>query len=421
METLPWRLFPWLMVLYTGLLIVTKRDWGPLYHLEASFLARRRRDREKEQQRALHDVDVEMSPIDAAVNGGGGGAGGSGGSGGDAAGRLDPPPGIPARWYNAAVPFLLVIVATFLGMFFGGMAALQAKGEPVTFQAAMGAGDSVTALIWATSVTTFVLFVMVRLQRLLTVGEMVESWGVGIQELIEPTLILVLAWALGDVIHDVHTARYIADAVGSNIPLWLVNPLSLLLSMVISFATGSAMGTMGILFPLLLPLAFELGHGDETALVSCAACIFSGCSFGNSCSPIGDTTILTGIALQCDIDSHVRTMLPHCLLVAAVSLAVSFLPTPVWVWWVVGCALLGAFVALVGRNPEHQDAPSMLFRCCPKLAAMRCTMCRRRCSSPLSSSSSSSSSCPPGKGHDDHTEGEGGEGRRPLLDSSPSS
>ena len=181
--------------------------------------------------------------------------------------------------------------------------------------------------------------------------------------------------------------------------------------MVISFSTGSAMGTMGILFPLLLPLAYRVacaadgggggggggGSGggvsssscatevDPAVLVSCAASIFAGCSFGNSCSPIGDTTILTALALQCNLDSHVRTMLPHCLLVGAISVVVSFLPihAGVWVWWAVALALIVLFLAIVGRNPEREaigrSGQSKRCRCA---ATSPCWRWQRQCCSP---------------------------------------
>ena len=82
--------------------------------------------------------------------------------------------------------------------------------------------------------------------------------------------------------------------------------------------------------------------------------IFSGCAFGNCCSPIADCSVLASLAVGCDMADHVRTAIPHCALVGAVSLALAFVPlsiVPLWGRWVAGIVLLGLFIAFFTRRP----------------------------------------------------------------------
>ena len=141
-----------------------------------------------------------------------------------------------------------------------------------------------------------------RAQRILSIAEGVDAWVRGFGEMIEPLVVLLLAWALGAVLDDLATADYIAqlfsDAGVSSAALPL---LLTVFTMVLSYVTGSAMGSMGIMFPLALPLAHSLASDlpadeAEAVVMQCAAAILGGSAFGNTASPIGDTTVLAATA-----------------------------------------------------------------------------------------------------------------------------
>ena len=98
-------------------------------------------------------------------------------------------------------------------------------------------------------------------------------------------------------------------------------------------------GTMGIILPLVGPLATQLGGGDPKFLLHCVASVLGGATFGNLCSPISDTTILTVLATKCDLQAHITSITPYTLLVGALALGIGSIP--------VGIGLYGPMTALV--------------------------------------------------------------------------
>jgi len=110
------------------------------------------------------------------------------------------------------------------------------------------------------------------------------------------------------------------------LPTWALPAATSALSYAISFATGSSFGTMGILFPLVGPLAWQLGGGDQRLLTHCFGGVLGGSLFGNVFSPIADTTILTQMATRVPLADHVKTAGPYALLVGALCLALGDLP-----------------------------------------------------------------------------------------------
>jgi Na+/H+ antiporter NhaC len=130
----------------------------------------------------------------------------------------------------------------------------------------------------------------------------------------------------------------------------------------VSFATGTSWGTMAILFPLVMPLAHELAPGDHLIMLSAVSSILTGSVWGDHCSPISDTTILSSMASSCDHVDHVRTQLPYALAVGLVSLVFGDLATglglyPAWVGMLLGAAALVLLLRVVGRVvPDHVPA-----------------------------------------------------------------
>jgi Na+/H+ antiporter NhaC len=174
--------------------------------------------------------------------------------------------------------------------------------------------------------------------------------------------ILLFAWALGDVCADLGTARFLVATLGSSFdPGWLPTVV-FLVSAVVSFATGTSWGTMGILFPLAVPLAHELATPDPNLalLVATISSILAGSVFGDHCSPISDTTIMSALASGCDQIAHVRTQLPYALLVAAVSVVCGSIPDGFGFWppWVGLCVGLGVLyvVLRVGSGLDARRA-----------------------------------------------------------------
>ena len=122
----------------------------------------------------------------------------------------------------------------------------------------------------------------------------------------------------------------------------------------VSFATGTSWGTMAILTPLAVPLALDATPDGSHVLAATVAAILGGSVFGDHCSPISDTTILSSMASGCDHVDHVRTQLPYALFAAAVAIVVGYLPValtdaPVWIFLAIGAAAIVIFMRVVGR------------------------------------------------------------------------
>ncbi len=133
-------------------------------------------------------------------------------------------------------------------------------------------------------------------------------------------LILALAVTLKSVADAVGTASYVIEVLGAIItPLWLP-ALLMLLCMIIAFAVGTSWGTYAVVFPIAIPLAWAV-LPDEFFLTLCFGAVIGGAVFGDQCSPISDTSILSSLASGCDLMDHVYTQLPLALSAAGLAAA----------------------------------------------------------------------------------------------------
>jgi Na+/H+ antiporter NhaC len=132
-----------------------------------------------------------------------------------------------------------------------------------------------------------------------------------------------------------------------------------------SFATGTSWGTMAILLPLVVPLTVALGGYTDggtdfqyTILLGTISSVLAGAIFGDHCSPISDTTVLSSMASGCDHMDHVRTQMPYALLVAAVGMALGDIGTayglPVWAALGGSMLLLWAFLRFWGTDVDAE-------------------------------------------------------------------
>lgn len=285
-------------------------------------------------------------------------------------GPLDPDPDTPQRWYNAAVPFGVVAVSTFAGMYLDGLSTIAADNALLpaseqtapTLMAVMKAANSFNALMWGSLFGVLVSLVQLMWQKIFSLGDALDAFVEGIkQNILQPVLILMLAWALGHVIRDVSVAEYLAHSVGSDLPPALLSVIISVLCFAMSFATGTAFGCMGVVFPLVVPLVASLTSGDPEALMTCVGAILGGSIFGNVLSPIADDSILAAAASGCTVASHVATMLSYTLTVAGVTLVFGYLPLGLGAWGVwtslVICTAVMLLV-LLAFGERLPDAPA---------------------------------------------------------------
>jgi Na+/H+ antiporter NhaC len=204
-------------------------------------------------------------------------------------------------------------------------------------------------------------------QRILTTHEAVDAWYGGARATLFGMIVLVLAWSMSDVTTALNAKGYLITILGDSLPAAWVPAAVFVLAGVTAFATGTSWGTMGILVPLVVPLAWAVMSvngmtevGDMHILYSSVSCVLAGAVWGDHCSPISDTTVLSSIASGCNHIEHVRTQLPYALLVGLVALVVGTVPggygVPPWVSLLLGGVVLYVVLRLRGRQADAEAA-----------------------------------------------------------------
>jgi Na+/H+ antiporter NhaC len=200
-------------------------------------------------------------------------------------------------------------------------------------------------------------------QRIMSFTESVETSISGFKTMINAVIILILAWSLAFVTEELHTADYLASLASDTIPPWAVPAITFVMSAVVAFSTGSAWGTMAIVYPLMLPLSWELsmrmGLDPEMAMglfYNVTSSVLAGAVLGDHCSPISDTTILSSLSTQCDHMAHVRTQMPYAITVGltavVLSILTAILPIPWYLSFPLRIGLLFGILRLIGKRVE---------------------------------------------------------------------
>ncbi|WPC72216.1 Na+/H+ antiporter NhaC family protein [Vibrio porteresiae] len=214
------------------------------------------------------------------------------------------------------MPIVMLIIATISAMIYTGKVAMIADGKPFTVLGAFENTDVGTSLVFGGLIGLVVALYTVLKQRLATKAISHTLW-VGAKSMFGAIVILVFAWTIGSVISDMKTGAYMSSLVQGNIdPHWLPAIL-FVLSGIMAFSTGTSWGTFGIMLPIAGDMA---GTADVALMLPMLASVLAGSVFGDHCSPISDTTILSSTGARCNHIDHVSTQLPYALVTAMVSL-----------------------------------------------------------------------------------------------------
>jgi Na+/H+ antiporter NhaC len=175
----------------------------------------------------------------------------------------------------------------------------------------------------------------------------------GFKRAMIPFVILILAWSLKNCCDSLRTGEFLTAILSGRVPTYLFPPAVFLVASITSFATGTSYGTMAILIPTAIPVAFALDGNAYglTTMISLGA-VLDGAIFGDHCSPISDTTIMSSIASSCDLIEHVRTQLPYSLFVAGLALFCAYLPSSFglasrWSFTLAILAMICFFIVLI--------------------------------------------------------------------------
>lgn len=240
---------------------------------------------------------------------------------------LDPSADAPRRWFNAAIPVLTVVGATLWGLYFTGKSALAANpgGEP-GLAGIIGASDPFTVLLWASMSGLVAAILLAVSQGILSLEESIDATLAGFRSMLIAVVVLALAWSLGQVCTSLGTADWLKEAVGTWLPPGMLPALVFVVAALVSFSTGTSWGTIAILTPLAIPLLLNASPNPVQHLPLVVSAILGGSVFGDHCSPISDTTVMSSMASGSDHVDHVRTQLPYALLAATIACLIGYLP-----------------------------------------------------------------------------------------------
>lgn len=317
-QSLPFRFYNWFCLLIVFLTIWLGRDIGPM-------IAAERRAR-----------DATPVPVPTAEE--------------------EP---VRGRASFALVPLLVLIVGVFGGLFVQG----GGLDRPLSLDSvieAFGKADAALVFVCATAFAA----VIAMAGTALAPGPQpapgaIAAFLEGMRQMFLPVLILVFAWILNGVIGDMGTAAYLVSLLRDTVsPAWL--PASVfVVAALISFSTGTSWGTMAIVMPLVIPVAATLtgmtaDSGAGTVVIVTIGAVLAGAVFGDHCSPISDTTIVSAFSSDCDAMEHVRTQMPYALWAAGFAVLLGYLPAGWGIssWWLLpaGAAACWALIRFRGRK-----------------------------------------------------------------------
>ncbi|MFT7517161.1 MAG: Na+/H+ antiporter NhaC [Myxococcota bacterium] len=346
LETIPYRFYCLLALFMVGTIVWMQRDFGPMLKAE-------------HKSRKKINVLENVSARDA---------------------RITAKSSVVPQAENAVLPLITMILGTAFLIYYLGMSKLNqdaAGGDTDAISAiaaggfgymrgVLGSSDS-TYAIFLGSLAAFVLAVGMSLRpKHLSVVEVVSTTTRGIKVLFKDAiLVLLMAWGIGKICDNLGTAHFLLACFQDLMsPLWL--PVILFaIACLIAFATGSSWTTMAILQPNVVLLAYQLGEqvdmGGHTLLVLSIGAVLEGAIFGDHCSPISDTTVLSSTASNCQHIEHVRTQAPYALVTAAIAISFAYLPVALWganpfVCLGAGMVALMLIVRFVGKRSDKLAA-----------------------------------------------------------------
>ena len=269
-------------LLLVPLVIVLKRDFGPMRAAEA-----RSRAGQVLSEGATPVVDSELTEI-------------------------GPKPGVRPDPWNMVLPIVVMVAAMPLMLAYTGWADARAvlgadAGAGEVALLAVGKGSGSTSVLTAVVLALVISLLWYKARGVFGVREGVDLVLKGIAGLIPLALLMLLAFAIGALCKQLGTGQYVADVARGFLSPALVPFLVFVVTCFIAFSTGSSWGTFAIMIPIAVPMAQQM---DANVLMAIAAALGGGV-FGDHCSPISDTTILSSMASATDHVDHVKTQLPY--------------------------------------------------------------------------------------------------------------
>ena len=334
-STIPYRFYVLFALVFVALVAVLGRDFGPM------LAAERQQCRRPPAERDARRDDT-----------------------------TEPGEHIPHRWYNAVVPIVVALGVTIWLLVLTGLQEVHGGSVDARSWRSLvqifGAGDSYLALVYGSLAGLLSAVILARLQGLMTMAETQTAAFNGARLVLPALAILWLAWTLSGITGTQYlgTGEFLGSLLQQSVDIRWMPTIVFVLSSFVAFSTGTSWGTMGILMPIVVGTTYRMmqsqtGSVDPyaTILTASIGSVLAGAIFGDHCSPISDTTVLSSQASGCNHVSHVWTQLPYALAVAVISIVCGTLPVGfgVSVWPLFGAGFVAMVVLLlvIGRSPER--------------------------------------------------------------------
>lgn len=315
-QSLPYRFYNWFLLLIVFLIIWLDRDIGPMVEAERTA-------------RAANDAAPDTSPTAH---------------------------GDTSRLHLAIIPIVVLVGGVFLGLFLNG-GGMDKAPTTASLIEALGKADAAIVFVWVTAFTSVLTMLLSALRPTEELKEgVIPAFFKGMETLFLPTLILVFAWVLNSVIKELGAGQFLAGFLSGKLPAGFLPGMVFVTASLISFSTGTSWGTMALVMPLAIPLAVGLGGSALAPVVTVTiGAVLAGAVFGDHCSPISDTTIVSAFASDCDNMEHVRTQMPYALLAAGLAIFLGYLPAGFgltsWVTLPLGAVACWAVIRFKGQKP----------------------------------------------------------------------
>ncbi|MCS3678495.1 Na+/H+ antiporter NhaC [Salinibacter ruber] len=227
--------------------------------------------------------------------------------------RIEPPDHVTPQARNLLLPVAVMVAMIFVGLYVTGGGNLME-------------GSGSTAVLWAVGTALGAALLLYAIPRPLREGRATLTLGTsmdwvvkGASGLVPVTLLLVLAFALGQVSQALEMGDYVVQLVGEQGPAWWMPVLVFAVTSFVAFTLGSSWTAFAILIPVVMPLAVEVALPSSLML----GAVLSGGIFGDHTSPLSDTSIISSMAAASDHVDHVNTQMPYALVQAGLA-AVAF-------------------------------------------------------------------------------------------------
>ncbi len=286
-SSLIYNFYPMLTIILIVIIILSKKDFGPMAKAER---------RTRETGKLLNDGARPMIS--------------------DTITSCEMKKGVAPKAMNMILPIATMIFMMPITLAYTGWGSVNEYSSVFNhFARAMGQGSGSSAVLYSVTASILVAMTMYRIQGIMKLRKMVEVTLKGISELMPLALLMMLAFSISDVCNTLGTGNYVAHFSKGWLSPEFLPMVIFLLSAFIAFSTGTSWGTFAIMMSIVVPMA----QLHEANLYLVIAATIGGGVFGDHCSPISDTTIISSMASASDHVDHVKTQLPYALLIGGIT------------------------------------------------------------------------------------------------------